>query len=399
MASTTRITVTPPGAPSFNAGTATSPKVKRVVPVSSRGGYTVKGTPGGVKLPTTPTGGFSVTGKRGVDWVYRPGGPKGAGWYKKPKGAAATTGTNASGATIATPPTTVTTTTSTPPTPEWWNTQMGAGVSTNALAPILGAEQNQIGSTYGLVLRRDTTEGSATKGQPLYRFAGEAAGTGTVRQSGFDDKGNPVYKDGAGKVVTDIANLALDYTALKQGEAGYLQGAFGNAAAKSEQNQFGIGDVAARAGVGRSGMRGQAAIAENQNAQDMNAALTGRAASDYTTNLGKWAALYNQIYTGLVPRAEALAAPTTTTTTVPVVPPVVPPSSAGGGLVSGQRLSGGPKGEFINSVNSILAIRDIPVKNRIQQLESIGRDYALTPAQRKYLANQIKKFRKLNKVD
>ncbi|CAB4187660.1 hypothetical protein UFOVP1158_40 [uncultured Caudovirales phage] len=369
-----------------------------IVARPDRGAYKIKGTPGGIKIPKAPTAGLQVTGKQGVNWVYRPGGPSGAGFYKKPK-AAATTGTNASGATIATPPTTVTTTTSTPPTPEWWNTQMGAGVSTNMLAPILGAEQNQIGSTYGLVLRRDTTEGSATKGQPLYRLAGEAAGTGTVRQSGFDDKGNPVYKDGAGKVVTDIANLALDYTALKQGEPGYLQGAFGNAAAKSEQNQFGIGDVAARAGVGRSGMRGQAAIAENQNAQDMNAALTGRAASDYTTNLGKWAALYNQIYTGLVPRAEALAAPTTTTTTVPVVPPVVPTPSAGGGLVSGQRLSGGPKGEFITQVNGILGIRDIPVKGRIQQLESIGRDYALTPAQRKYLANEIKKFRKLNKVD
>ena len=383
----------------------------KIVAVPSRGNYSVKGTPQGVPIPKVPTAGSVVRGKRGVDFVYRPGGPKGAGYYKKPK---ALKGTNASGATIATPPATVTTTTSTPPTPEWWNTQMGAGVSTNMLAPILGAEQNQIGSTYGLVLRRDTTEGSATKGQPLYRLAGEAAGTGTVRQSGFDDKGNPVYKDGAGKVVTDIANLALDYAALKQGEAGYLQGAFGGAAAKSEQNQFGIGDVAARSGVGRSGMRGQAAIAENQNAQDMNAALTGRAASDYTTNLGKWAALYNQIYQGLVPRAEALAAPTTTTTEVPVVPPVVtpvvapvvPPAAAyntnpitGQGLVQGQALSGGPKGQFVSQVNGILAIRDIPVKDRIQQLETIGKMYALTPVQKKYLDNAIKKFRKLNKVD
>ena len=392
---------------------ATKPKV---IAAPARGAYTVKGTPKGITIPKAPVAGSITQGKQGVDWVYRPGGPQGAGYYKKAKptpsiaGSKPTTGSNASGSTIQTPvvdttpsaPNTVTTTTSTPPTPAWWNTQMGAGIATNAMTPVLGAEQNQIGSAYGLVLRRDLTEGSDTKGQPLYRLPTEASGAGTVRQTGFDEKGNPLYKDGAGNVVTDISKLALDYTALKPGDPGYLQGAIGNAAATSEKNQFGIGDVAARAGARRSGMRGQATAAETQNAQNLNDALLQRSAGEYTTNLGKWASLYNQIYQGLVPQAEALAAPVTTTTEVPVAPeapaagpaapPVVPYSGYNTpGLPQSGPLSAGPGGQFMSLLGDVTLERNTTDAAIRQGLRTFLNNaaYKLTAQQKAYINSLI----------
>jgi len=49
---------------------------------SNRGAYNTKATPQG-KVPKAPTAGQTFTGKAGVNFVYRTGGPKGAGWYKK----------------------------------------------------------------------------------------------------------------------------------------------------------------------------------------------------------------------------------------------------------------------------------------------------------------------------
>jgi len=47
----------------------------------SRGNYKIKGQPRG-KVPAKKPG-QTFTGKGGVNWVYRPQGPSGAGWYKK----------------------------------------------------------------------------------------------------------------------------------------------------------------------------------------------------------------------------------------------------------------------------------------------------------------------------
>jgi len=391
-----------------------------IVAAPNRGNYSVKGTPNGIKIPKAPTAGSVVKGAKGVDFVYRPGGPKGAGYYKKAKPTPSitsfnpTTGSNASGSTIQTPvvdttppaPTTTTTTTSTPPTPAWWNTQIGAGIASNAMTPILGAEQNQIGSTYGLVLRRDLTEGSETKGQPLYRLPTEASGAGTVRQTGFNEKGDPVYKDGAGNVVTDIAGLVLDYSALKAGDPGYLQGAIGNAAATSQKNQFSIADAAARSGVRRSGMSGEASAEETRNAQNLNSSLLQRAGGDYTTNLGKWASLYNQIYQGLLPKAEALAAPVETTTEVPVAPeapvvdttaPTPSAASSGSGFFStvtpdaGGALSPGPNGEFMKLLGNVTLERNTSDKAIREALNGVLNNpkYKLTAQQRNYIKSLI----------
>ena len=56
-----------------------------IVKASSRGTYTSKVTPKGTSVPKDPKAGQSVKGAGGVVSVYRPEGPKGAGWYKKGK--------------------------------------------------------------------------------------------------------------------------------------------------------------------------------------------------------------------------------------------------------------------------------------------------------------------------
>jgi len=117
--------------------------------------------------------------------------------------------------------------------------------------------------------------------------------------------------------------------------------------------------------------------------------------------------LLNAIFPDQADKAAALAS-AGATPPPPVVdaPAVIPPPAPNNtnpitptGLVPGQALSGGPQGQFMGTVKDVLAIREISPKARIQQLESIGRNYALTPQQRRYLDNEIKKFRKLSKVD
>lgn len=55
-----------------------------VLPAGSRGNYKVKAQPKG-NVPKNPVAGQTFTGKQGVNVVYRPQGPSGAGWYKKKK--------------------------------------------------------------------------------------------------------------------------------------------------------------------------------------------------------------------------------------------------------------------------------------------------------------------------
>jgi hypothetical protein len=52
-----------------------------ILPEANRGAFKTKGQPVG-KVPTKKPG-QTFTGKGGVQWVYRPQGPAGAGWYKK----------------------------------------------------------------------------------------------------------------------------------------------------------------------------------------------------------------------------------------------------------------------------------------------------------------------------
>lgn len=54
-----------------------------IVKATNRGNYKTKVKPKGANLPKNPKAGQSFKGKGGVTSVYRPGGPDGAGWYKK----------------------------------------------------------------------------------------------------------------------------------------------------------------------------------------------------------------------------------------------------------------------------------------------------------------------------
>lgn len=379
-----------------------APKVKPVVPVSSRGNYSVKGKPQGITIPKAPIAGSVVRGERGVDFVYRPGGPKGPGYYKKPKalkGAAATTGTNASGATIATPPT---------PTPRVpfnyanaYYAYPGYGESIKGIE----AQQGGIEAKYGFTIRRDTDINSPTRGGAYYKPKGAAEGTGTILATISPVDGTYVYKDSAGKVYT-AADLEIDVVSLKPGDPGYIQGAFGATAATSDLNMRRMGDAAAQSGVGSSGIRGAMASQEGAARAAREYDLTAQAGADIGATTAKYAELYRTILDAIKGQAadynSAPPPPPVPETPAPVVAPVAAYNTnpiTGQGLVQGQALSGGPKGQFVSQVNGILAIRDIPVKRRIQELEMIGKMYALTPVQKKYLDNAIKKFRKLNKVD
>lgn len=357
----------------------------------------------GIKVPKPGKTGTPV-GMEGV----RPGSPKAvaAGFKppsspKPPKPPKPVVGAAAAGTTIQAPPvpTTRTVTTSTPPGMDWWTSQMGAQVGLSATAPVLSAQQNQIGSSYGLTLRRDVVEGSPTKGQPLFRLPSEKSGEGTVRQTGFDDKGNPVYKDGAGNVVADPTTLALDYVALKPGEAGYLQGALGSAAAQSANTQQTIAQNAALRGAGRSGMREFGARGETAALQSALAGLGQKAAGEYVSNLGDWAKLYQQIYQGLVPQAAALAEPTTTTVEVPAESGVATGAGAAPPYLGYNQaptpapgtLSGGPGGAFMTLIGDVTLERntnDAQIRRNLRALLN-NPSYQLTAQQKAYINSLI----------
>lgn len=343
--------------------------------------------------------------------------PSGSSWYAigaqtdtKPKGgkpvkgltmnqvlgkAPRVTPSGAAGTTIQTPPKTqtVTTTTSTPPGQDWWSSQIGSRVALSASTPVLTAAQNQIGSSYGLTLRRNTTNN-----QPLFRLANQAAGTGTIEQSGFDSSGNPIYKDAAGNVI-DVRQtpVSLDYVAVKPGQAGYLEGSLGRTAATSANTQQAIAEAAAARGARRSGMREYGARSETQNLQSALAGLAERAGGEYATNLGKWAELYTQIQQGLLPDATALAAPTTTTTEVPVAStsastaapeylgynraPTPPPGTLGAG----------PGGAFMTLVDDLTLERNTTDKAIREGLRAFLKNpaYQLSPQQIRYINSLI----------
>lgn len=414
-----------------------------IVATPSRGNYTVKGTPKGITLPKAPTAGMVVQGKQGVDFVYRPGGPQGAGYYRKekptPSIAGATTGSNATGATIQAPAVTTATTSApstqtvttpgTPPTASWWQSQYTSDPSFLLTDPSLRAAQNQTSSNYGYAINRDTTEGSPTKGQAYYRAPKidpvtkkpvlDAEGKPVYLATGilqtFDDAGKPVYKDSTGKVYAP-SELEMEINRIAKGQEGYLQGALGSAEATSEKNQFGIGDVAARSGARRSGMRGQASAAETSALQSALAGLTGKAAGELTGIDKQYADLYSGIFKTLAPKAEALAA--STTTEVPVAPTApsvetpVPPTYAGaptdqtsyagyGRPSSGSRLSAGPGGEFMTMINGIIQPTaagggTYGWKDQVTSLEQMKKTYSLTPNQIKFIDDKIDALKKAN---
>ena len=372
-----------------------------IVAAPNRGNYSVKGTPKGITIPKAPVAGSVVKGAQGVDFVYRPGGAQGAGYYKKPKptpsitgskpvtGSKPTTGTDASGATIAAaPPATA------PTTPFNWGNAYTSNAQYQSTAPSLAAGQNQIGESYGLTMRRDTNSASPTYGQPIYRLPTEKAGEGTVIAS-MGAGGEFVWKDASGNPV-DVKDLKIDYVPTASGQSGYLQGALGNAAAQSANNQQTIGEQAALAGVRRSGMRAQGALAETGNAQAAQARLTQGAMGEYGANLGKWAELYKSIYGELLPNAAAMApAPEAPAPAAPVAPSA--PASMGNGwnapvtVAPDKTLSPGAGGEFMKMLGNVTLERntnDASIRAGLKKFLA-SPDYKLSAQQIAYIKSLI----------
>jgi len=265
----------------------------------------------------------------------------------------------------------------------WWSSQFAADPRYQTQAPQFAARENQLASTYGFVLRRDPA------GQALYRLPGTEAGKGDIVQS-IDDNGALVYKTLSGTVIApdQIPTLALDVVEVGQDQPGYTSGLLGRSRMESQGRQFGVGDVSAQAGVGRSGMRAGAAAGEARALINALGSLTTRAGGEFAGVNQDRINLFNQIYGDLVEKAKDLATPPAASE-APAAPPVATPET---GLTpgAGQTLSGGAGGQFMGQVNGILNSRDMPRARQIMYLRNLARDYALTPQQRARLAQVLK---------
>ena len=375
---------------------ATKPQI---VAAPNRGNYSVKGTPRGITIPKIPVAGSLVRGKAGVDFVYRPKGPKGAGYYKKAKptpsivGSKPMTSTDAAGSTIATPPAV---TAAAPTVP--YNYSAGFASDPRYATGLASIASNQvgIGTEYGLVINRDTNASSPTYGMAMFRVPGQEAGTGNITAKIDPVTGASVYSDATGKVYP-VVDLELDVRPLKQGEAGYLGGALGNTAAQSRNQQYNIGNQAAQGGAGRSGMRSSMAAMEVGALQGALSKLGMGAAGAFRGTTDQYANLLNAIFPDQADKAAALAS-AGTTPPAPVVAPDAPIPAAAPvntnpdtqtGLVSGQALSGGPEGQFMGQANAIVAQRDAPYSQMKNSLLALKR-FALTPRQIRWIDNWIK---------
>lgn len=282
---------------------------------------------------------------------YKP--PKAPKKPKKPGGAPFSPSFNPDGTTTLTPPTVVAPTPSIappaaaaappppPPAPTfqptsaWWMSQLAADPRYMTTAPLLDEQRAGIGRSYGFTVARDA------QGRPLYRTA--AGATGITQQ--LDDKGAIIYRDAAGNTYQP-GDLQLDIQRIGRGQTGYLSGQFGAAEAGSEARQYRIGEEAARAGLGRSGMRASTQTQEAAALQSALAGLTSRAGAELAGVDEKFAELYREIYGDLAKRAEELAAPVTAPE-VPAAPPVetgpqTAPASTGPTSVAGVTIPQAP---------------------------------------------------------
>lgn len=281
------------------------------------------------------------------------------------------------------------------PTSSWWLSQFTADPRYMTSAPVLEGQRTQIGQAYGFTIARDA------QGRPLYKTAGGAA---NITQQ-FDDNGAIVYKDPQGNTYNP-SEIQLDIRRVQRGQPGYLEGAFGGTEAASEKRQFGIGDVAAQSGVGRSGMRGQAVLGETAALQAALAGLTGRSAAELAGVDDKYAELYREIYTDLAKKAKDLAAATTPAPaeTPAAAPPPSQTAVPGGGTVNPQgQYTPPPSGNtltsqaFNNTLNEILVAsqrgpQPMTRVERIRALRNVYDNYQLTPAQRRRVGAELKKL-------
>jgi hypothetical protein len=271
-----------------------------------------------------------------------------------------------------------------------------------------GITQTQlgIGSNYGFTLNRDTTEGSPTKGMVLYRVPGTDPGKGNITGRVDPVTGAFTYVDPSGKVY-DVTKLELDVIPIKRGEAGYLEGSLGQAAAGSEKQQFAIGDAAARAGARRSGMRASSAVAETQALQDALRRLNVGAAGELAGTTNRYADLLNTIFPDLVKRAGEFVAPPVEAPAAPEAPAAEAPAPAAPEYLGYNQaptpppgtLGAGPGGAFMTLVGDITLERNTTDKAIREGLRAFLKNpaYQLSPQQIRYINSLITGRSKGNK--
>lgn len=259
-----------------------------------------------------------------------------------------------------TPPPTVTTPFK--PDAAWWTKQFAADNRYMTIAPAIVGRQQTAAESYGYTIDR------SPQGQPYY--VSRSTGVRKILQQltpegtpALDENGRPIYTDEQGNRY-NIGDLDLSITEKKRGEEGYLAGALGGTTAESERRQFGIGDVAAQAGVGRSGMRGQATATEAQNLINALRNLQLRAAGEFAGGQTELANLYNDIYKTLVETAGSQPGTTTETpaatppsASIPIAPPGISVPSATPPGMEGIRPGASPWWDRLNpgqSSNSLL---------------------------------------------
>lgn len=421
-----------------------------ITPSTNRGNFTVKGTPN-ANIPKNPQAGLTVTGNAGVQWVYRPQGPNGPGWYKRGKGdgpaatppgymgqagsspypGAPSGSPNAVSSTPAPAPAPAPAAAPSPssapivspatgstfvPNASWWNQQFQNDPRWAMQAPGLASRILSTGTQYGYYI--NMTDSGAPK------WKSRSSNVGDIVQV-VDDKGIPVldekgmmqYRGPDGKIYP-ASDLVLDVRRYEKGEAGYSEGAIGQAEAASERRQFGIGDAAAQAGVGRSGMRASLADQETAARQAAVRSLVNSAGREFSGIQSDYGTLFNTIYSDLVKNAANIEvpgaeAPAPETPAGGAPDPSVPAGNApwpGGGSTNpaGQytpplptpenprpTLSTGPNGSFMMTVNEIVGPQSQrgpqPMTNpqRIAALRNLKTAYSLTPQQIRWIDDKI----------
>jgi len=349
---------------------------------------------------------------KGMEGV-RPGSPKAvAAGFKPPKppkapkapgGPPMVVSFNADGTTTLKAPAapSVSSTTTTPtaaPTPvvdaNWWTRQITSDPRFLRSDYILRGQQNTIGSKYGLSIKRDAS------GNAVYKSRTNPS-LSNITQSGYDDAGRPVYKTDTG-VVVPAGDLEMEFVEITPGEAGYGSTLVGSTNLASQGRQYGIGDVAARAGASRSGMRASSSAQETSALQSALRNLGMSAASEYAGIDQRYADLVNTIFEDLskvagdiVPTTPAPTSAADATAPTYAGQPTDQTTYAGYGLPkSGSPLSAGPNGDFMRVVEGITissgaAGGGMGYDAKKKSLELVKSTYSLTPQQIRWIDNWI----------
>ncbi len=309
---------------------------------------------------------------------------------------------NADGTTTLKPPTPPSApSVAAPPTPpaaastpvvdaNWWTRQITSDPRFTRTDYLLRGQQNALGTKYGLSIKRDAN------GNPVFKSRTNSSLTG-ITQSGYDDAGRAVYKTSTGTVVP-IGDLEMEFVEIMPGEAGYGSTLVGSTNLTSQGRQYNIGDVAARSGVGRSGMRASSSAQEASALQSALRNLGLSAASEYAGIDQRYADLYNTIFEDLskvagdiVPTAPTAPAATPAPAAPAAAPPPVslgynqaPPPPPG-------TLGAGPGGAFMTLVGDITLERntnDAAIRQGLRALLN-NPAYQLTAQQKAYINSLI----------